>query len=156
VNIKVGDPFPAVKAKSQSGDTVDLATFQGRQNVVLYFYPKDLTPGCTREAIDFDRKLGEFKALDTAVLGMSVDPVEAHQNFAASCGLNFPLLADEGRAVSERLGILTEIPQRPDLGKIARRTTFVIDKQGVLREVFEVQQVDGHVDEVLEAVRRLS
>jgi len=147
--IAEGDRFPHVSGKTFQGEQIDLSGYAGKRNVVLYFYPRDLTPGCTREAIDFDRKLADFDAHDTTVIGMSVDPLEAHQTFTTSCGLHFPLLSDEGGALSDTLGI------KADQG-YSRRTTFVIDKTGVVRKVFEVQGVDGHVDQVLEAVRSLA
>lgn len=156
MNIKEGDRFPEVSAQTHDGRTVRLADFQGQKNVVLYFYPKDLTPGCTREAIDFDRKLGEFAARNTEVIGMSVDPVSSHQTFSQACGLHFPLLSDADQALSERLGILAAIPGHPELGKVAQRTTFVIDTNGQVQRIFSVSQVDGHVDEVLETVNQLS
>lgn len=155
VGIREGDRFPEVEGVTYDGKTVRVSDFRGQKRVVLYFYPKDLTPGCTREAIDFDRKLSDFEVANAVVIGMSVDPPEAHRNFAEACGLRFPLLSDEGGKLSERLGILTEIPSRPDLGKVARRTTFVLDEEGRVRRIFEVKKVDGHVDEVLEAVRNL-
>jgi peroxiredoxin Q/BCP len=148
MEIRVGDPMPDIEGRTATGETVRLADYRGTRNVVLYFYPRDLTPGCTREAIDFDRRLEEFAALDTAVLGMSVDPPERHERFIATCGLRFPLLSDAGGEWSRRLGILGE-------RGTARRTTFVVDKEGIVRKAFAVQHVDGHVDEVLEAVREI-
>lgn len=146
--IEVGDPFPAVEGTTHDGRAVRLEDFQGTRNVVLYFYPRDLTPGCTREAGDFNRRLGDFAALDTEVVGMSVDPPELHARFTSECDLRFPLLTDEGGRLSAVLGILGE-------GGTARRTTFLVGKDGRLRRVFHVKSVDGHVDEVLEAVRAL-
>lgn len=155
MNIKIGDMFPQVSGTTHDGHVVSLKDFQGEKNVVLYFYPKDLTPGCTREAIDFDRRLSDFEAAETAVVGMSVDPISSHQTFAQACGLHFPLLSDDDQSVSEKLGILTEIPGRPELGHIAKRTTFVIDRAGRVQKIFSVAQIDGHVDEVLQAVQQL-
>lgn len=148
MNIQEGDQFPEVSGQTHDGQVVNLADFRGTKNVVLYFYPKDLTPGCTREAIDFDRKLNDFAAHDTAVIGMSVDSSSAHGTFAQACGLHFPLLSDEDRSLSGQLGILS------DAG-MAKRTTFVIDRSGRVRKIFAVSQVDGHVDEVLETVSQL-
>ncbi|MBX5466703.1 MAG: peroxiredoxin [Firmicutes bacterium] len=148
MNIKEGDLFPEVVGTTYDGKTIRLEDYRGNKNVVLYFYPKDLTPGCTREAIDFDRKLGELESLDTVVIGMSVDPPGSHETFATACGLHFPLLTDEGGALAEKLGILNE-------RQMARRTTFILDKAGRVRRIFEVGQVDGHADEVVRAVRAL-
>lgn len=145
MNIKEGDLFPEVQGDTYDGQAIRLADYIGKKNVVLYFYPKDLTPGCTREAIDFDRKLGAFAEHDTVVIGMSVDPVASHGTFSQACGLHFPLLSDVGQSVSRGLGILRE-------NQVAQRTTFIIDTTGHVRRIFSVSQVDGHVDEVLEAV----
>lgn len=148
LNIRVGDVFPDVAGETYDGQPVRLSDYQGQQHVVLYFYPKDLTPGCTREAIDFDRKLPEFQRHGAMVIGMSVDPPGSHQRFATACGLHFPLLSDEGGQLASQLGILNE-------KGMARRTTFVLDKHRQVRHIFEVSQVDGHVDEVLEVVKAL-
>lgn len=148
--IDQGDQFPAVSGETYQGERIDLADFRGKKNVVLYFYPRDLTPGCTREAIDFDRRLDQFAAADTVVIGMSVDPPEAHQSFTAACGLHFPLLSDTDRSLSRTLGILN------DNGTHAKRTTFVVDKQGAVHKIFQVSTVDGHADEVLATVQKLS
>jgi peroxiredoxin Q/BCP len=149
LGLEVGQPFPELEGTAHDGRTVRLADLRGRRRAVVYFYPRDLTPGCTREAIDFDRKLEAFSALETDVVGVSVDPPASHRRFAASCGLRFPLLTDEGGRLAERLGILGE-------RGTARRTTYVIDRDGTVRRVFHVQRVDGHVDEVLAAVRELA
>ncbi len=150
--IKEGDLFPAITAKTHTGETIDLGEYRGQRHVVLYFYPRDLTPGCSREAIDFDRKVTEFAALDTVVLGMSVDSLDSHQNFAKALGLSFSLLSDEDQSISRRLGILHENPKGP----YAQRVTFLIDKSGVVRRIFHVDAVDGHVDDVLAAVQQLA
>lgn len=149
MQIAVGDAFPEFASETHDGATVNLGDYRGTQNVVVYFYPRDLTPGCTREAGDFNRHLADFAALDTAVVGVSVDPKEKHAQFTAECGLSFPLLTDAGGALSEKLGILRE-------SGTAERTTFVLDKAGAVRHLFSVKSVDGHVDEVLKAVRSLA
>lgn len=147
MGVTQGERFPEFEGRTHDGRQIRTADLRGR-SAVVYFYPKDMTPGCTREAIDFDRRLDLFEALGTAVVGVSVDPSESHEQFTASCGLHFPLLSDEGGALAGRLGILNE-------RGMARRTTYVLDREGVVRRVFEVKQVDGHVDEVLKAVRAL-
>ena len=149
MSIQAGDVFPRLHAETYDGHKMDLGDYLGKNNVVLYFYPRDLTPGCSREAIDFDRQLKAFEALDAVVIGMSVDSLDSHQNFARALGLNFPLISDTDRSVSRELGILN------DTGTYAKRTTFLVDKQGTLRKIFHVTQVDGHVDEVLDALREL-
>jgi peroxiredoxin Q/BCP len=145
--VEVGEPFPDLEGTTHDGRRVRLADLRGRATVV-YFYPKDLTPGCTREAMDFERRMDDFRSLEATVVGVSVDPPESHQQFADTCGLHFPLLSDDSGQWAGRLGILN------DRG-MARRTTFVLDAEGVVRRVFAVQQVEGHVDDVLAAVRGL-
>lgn len=149
MQIAVGDSFPDFASETHDGTTVRLADYRNKQNVVVYFYPRDLTPGCTREAGDFNRRLAEFGALGTAVVGISVDPKEKHARFTAECGLSFPLLTDTGGALSGQLGILRD-------SGTSERTTFVLDKAGIVRRLFSVKSVGGHVDEVLEAVRSLA
>ena len=149
MNIRVGDKFPAFSGESQHGETIDLADFQGKQKVVIYFYPKDRTPGCTREAIDFDRKYDEFQEAGAALIGVSVDPLDSHKEFSMQCGLRFPLLSDDGRKLGEQLGILNE-------KGMTKRTTFVLAKDGTVEKIYEVNQVDGHADEVLDFVRGMA
>lgn len=146
--LQAGDRFPAFSGQTHDGQHVNLADFTGRKNVVLFFYPEDMTSGCTREAQGFSQHLADFAALDTVVYGISVQSLQSHQEFASSCDLTVALLSDEGGALSRQLGILN------DKGK-AQRTTFVIDKSGAVSRVFEGVVVDGHVDLVLEAVRAL-
>lgn len=148
MNIQVGQAFPALSSTSHTGETIQLEDYQGKKNVVLYFYPKDRTPGCTREAIDFDRLLDDFHAADTEVIGMSVDSLDSHNEFSIQCGLRFPLLSDEEGKLGSQLGILNE-------KGLTKRVTFVIDKTGVVRQIYEVKSVDGHAQEVLEFVRTL-
>jgi peroxiredoxin Q/BCP len=150
VAIREGDAFISIQGLTYEGTSVDLNAYRGQANVVVYFYPKDLTPGCTREAIDFDRRLDQFEQANTKVVGISVDPKEAHQAFATACGLHFPLLSDSDQAWSNQLGILN------DAGTYAQRTTFVVDKSGTVRKIYAVKQVDGHADEVLAFVQTLA
>lgn len=145
----VGDRFPDLEGQTHDGTTVRLDDLRRNGGAVVYFYPRDLTPGCTREAIDFERRLDDFQRAGTAVVGVSVDPPDSHQRFSAACGLRFPLLSDEGGKLAGQLGILSE-------RGTARRTTYVIDSDGTIRRLFEVKGVDGHVDEVLAAVREPS
>lgn len=145
----IGDRFPAVEGTTHDGRTVRLSDYTGKKNVVLYFYPRDLTPGCTREAGDFNRKLADFAAADTEIIGMSVDPPGLHERFTTECGLTFPLLTDEGGALSRSLGILSD-------GGMSMRTTYVIGKDGIVQNIHHVKSVDGHVDEVLAEVRTLA
>ena len=152
----VGQPAPAFTLPTPGGQSLSLADFKGKQAVVLYFYPADDTPGCTKEACSF-RDLGsQFAEAGAAILGVSPDPVESHAKFAGKYSLNFPLLADTDTAVARAYGAWGE---KTSYGKTSvgiLRTTFVIDRQGVIRKIFPKVKVDQHGDEVLEAVRGLA
>jgi len=139
---------------SDEGREVCLRDFRGRW-VVLYFYPKDNTSGCTREALDFTSRLNDFLSLGAVVIGVSPDPVESHRRFREKHGLRVILLSDVERRVLEKYGVLG-IKKRfgkEYLGVI--RSTFLIDPEGRIRRVWRNVRVAGHVDEVLEELRRL-
>jgi peroxiredoxin Q/BCP len=151
----VGEPAPDFSLPSTGGKTVSLDDFKGNQSVVLYFYPRDDTPGCTKEACAFRDLEGQFAAVGAAILGVSADDVDSHEKFASKFSLPFPLLADTDHAISERYGTwkLRRQGDREWMG--IERTTFLIDKAGVLRKVYPQVNVEGHVDEVLEDIRAL-
>jgi peroxiredoxin Q/BCP len=151
----VGAPAPAFRLPATGGRTIGLDDFIGKQHVVLYFYPRDDTPGCTREACGFRDLEGQFAAAGAAILGVSADDVASHERFAGKYNLPFPLLADVDHAVCERYGVwkLRRQGDREWMG--IERTTFLIDKQGVLRKVYPKVNVEGHVDAVLEDIRAL-
>jgi peroxiredoxin Q/BCP len=151
----VGQPAPAFSMASTSGRTVTLDDFKGKQNVVLYFYPQDDTPGCTKEACAFRDLSADFDKAGAAILGVSPDDVDSHEQFTRKFGLPFPLLADTGASVSQRYGVWK--PRERDGQTVMRveRTTFLIDKQGIVRKVYPQVTVDGHVDEVLKDVAAL-
>jgi peroxiredoxin Q/BCP len=151
----VGDAAPPFELPDQSGRTVRLADFRGRQHVILYFYPKDDTPGCTREACDLRDRHAALGRKDVAVLGVSADPVDSHARFAAKYDLPFPLLADEGAEVSKRYGVWKEKNLYGRRSHGIERTTFLIDREGVVRRVFPKVRVDGHARELEEAVAAL-
>ncbi len=152
---QVGRKAPDFALPSQNGETVRLSDFQGQKNVVLFFYPKDDTPGCTREACDLRDGHGAFTRKDVAVLGVSKDPVASHERFASKYALPFPLLSDAGGDVSERYGVWKAkgLPGRKSMG--IERTTFLIDKEGVIRRIFAKVKVEGHADEIAAEVDRL-
>ena len=127
------------------GSTIMLSSFRGKQHVILYFYPKDDTPGCTREACSFRDHAEAFRRSDTVVLGVSVDSVASHRRFTDKFQLPFPLLADEQKTICRRYGTL-------GLLGFAQRATFVIGKDGRILQIFPQVQVDGHVQEVLAAL----
>ncbi|MBZ5536678.1 MAG: peroxiredoxin [Acidobacteriia bacterium] len=151
MKLKEGDPAPDFELPSQAGQLVRLSSFQNKKNVVLYFYPKDNTPGCTREACSFRNDLAQFASKDTDVLGVSLDSVESHQKFSQKYGLNFTLLSDRDRVAASEYGVVGSF-----LGlKYARRTTFVIDKLGIIRRIFDKVDVSKHSEELLAALQHL-
>ena len=119
--------------------------------VVLYFYPKDFTSGCTLEARNFQRDLAKYNAANAVILGVSVDSAESHKEFCAKEGLNFKLLADTDAKVSQQYGSITEY----NGAKLSARNTFLIDPQGKIAKVFEKVKVGGHSEEVLAALASL-
>jgi len=149
---EVGDKAPAFTLQDQSGKPVKLTDFKGRK-VVLYFYPKDDTPGCTREACAFRDEHSALQKAGAVVLGISPDGTASHAKFAGKYKLPFPLLADPDHAVSEKYGAWGEktLYGRKFLG--ITRSTFLVDGSGKVARVWPRVKVDGHVDQVLDAVR---
>jgi peroxiredoxin Q/BCP len=150
--LTVGDKAPEFALPNEAGETVKLKDFKGRQ-VVLYFYPKDDTPGCTKEACSFRDSLEPIKKAGAVVLGVSLDGRESHQKFIAKHRLPFPLLSDEDATVSKAYGVYK---QKNMYGKKfwgVERSTFVIDPAGRVKAIFRKVKVDGHVDEVLAALK---
>ncbi|MBO8164654.1 MAG: thioredoxin-dependent thiol peroxidase [Brevibacillus sp.] len=146
--IEAGQPAPDFTLSASNGQTVSLNDYRGK-NVVLYFYPKDMTPGCTTEACDFRDYHPKFAELNTVVLGVSPDDVASHDKFAAKHELPFPLLADTDHKVAESYGVwvLKKMYGREYMG--IQRSTFVIDKEGKVAKVWPNVKVAGHVQEVL-------
>lgn len=147
VQVRVGEPLPELAGPTQAGTTVSTRDYLGKW-LVLYFYPRDKTPGCTREAMAFNQHLEALRARQAEVVGVSVDSVASHRSFADACGLRFPLISDKDRSISGRLGVLNERGS-------ARRTTFIIDPDGRVARIFENVKVDGHVEQVLQALDEL-
>jgi thioredoxin-dependent peroxiredoxin len=146
--VKVGSVAPDFTLPSQAGEMVSLKDFSGRKPVVLFFYPRDETPGCTKEVCAFRDTSVEFGKLDVQVIGISSDSVESHRRFAAKYDLSFPLLSDEGGKVRRLYGV----PKT--FGLFPGRVTYVIDKECVVRHVFASQlSVERHVQEALAALR---
>jgi peroxiredoxin Q/BCP len=146
--LAVGVKAPDFSLPDDSGNTVSLKNFQGRQ-VILYFYPKDDTPGCTKEACGFRDASSRLQKSRAVVLGVSLDRETAHQKFKAKYGLPFPLLSDEDALVSKAYGVYK---QRNLYGRRSwgiERSTFVIDPMGLIQAIYRKVKVDGHVDEVL-------
>lgn len=153
--IEAGKKAPAFTLKATDGSTVKLSELKG-QPVVLYFYPKDDTPGCTKEACAFRDRKDELTALGAVVLGVSPDTVESHVKFSEKFDLNFPLLADKDHKVAEKYGAWRE---KNRYGKVAmgiQRSTYVIDAEGKVAKVWKAVKVDGHDAKVLEIVTGLA
>jgi thioredoxin-dependent peroxiredoxin len=150
-----GQIAPDFTLPATGGKTISLAEFKGYKNVVLYFYPKDNTPGCTKEACFFRDVQGEFEEAGAVILGVSMDSVKSHEKFAEKHNLLFPLLSDEDKSVTSAYGVFKEKSMygRTFLG--IERTTFAIDKNGIIRKVWPNVKVEGHIDEVLEFVKTL-
>jgi len=149
---KVGDNAPAFTAQTDAGTMVSLADFRGKK-VVLYFYPKDDTPGCTREALSFRDNHEALLARGAVILGVSADGAESHVKFKQKFDLPFPLLADTDRTIIDAYDVWKERTAsdgRTFMG--IERTTFVIDERGIITHVFPKVKVDGHTEEVLTAL----
>ena len=146
----VGAAAPSFNLTSNEGKPVSLNDFKGKW-VVLYFYPKDFTQGCTIEARNFQRDLAKYQAANAVILGVSVDTADSHKEFCAKEGLNFKLLSDTDAKVSTEYGSLMEYQGN----KLSARNTFIIDPQGKVAKVFEKVKVAAHSEEVLAALADL-
>jgi peroxiredoxin Q/BCP len=150
--LTVGDTAPDLSLPDQHGKPVSLKNFRGKQ-VVLYFYPKDDTPGCTKESCDFRDVESQILRAGAVIVGISLDGRESHQKFTKKFGLPFPLLSDEDAAVSKSYGVYKEKSMYGKRYWGIERTTFIIDPNGTLKAVFRKVNVEGHVDDVLTALR---
>jgi len=149
--LQVGQMAPDFSLRSNDGSVISLSHFRGSK-VVLYFYPKDDTPGCTKEACSFRDGLMELEHHGAVVLGVSVDPVASHEMFHERYGLNFPLLSDESKETVRAYGVWTEKSFQGRTWMATDRTTFIIDEEGKIARIFPKVQVDGHFEEVLAAL----
>lgn len=150
-NIGVGDQAPDFTKTTQNGDTISLSQFRGEKTVVLYFYPKDETPGCTAEACTFRDSFEDFVEAGAVVIGASQDSVDSHKRFAEHHRLPFLLVSDRDKEMQKAYGV----PKT--MGLLPGRVTYVIDREGVVRHVFNSQlNAKKHVREALEVVKRLS
>jgi peroxiredoxin Q/BCP len=150
--LAVGDNAPELAIPDQHGKTVTLKNFKGKQ-VVLYFYPKDDTPGCTKESCDFRDVESQILRAGGSIVGVSLDGKESHQKFIKKFGLPFPLLSDEDAAISKAYGVYKEKNMYGKKYWGIERSTFVIDSDGKLKAIFRKVKVDGHADEVLKALK---
>lgn len=149
--LQVGDPAPEFALKDQFGETVRLSDLRGRK-VVLYFYPRDLTPGCTQEACDFRDRFAQIQARGAVLLGVSPDSEKTHQKFTEKHELPFPLLADPENAASTAYGAWKEKSMYGRRFMGIERTTVLIDEEGRVARVWPKVKVAGHGDEVLRAL----
>lgn len=152
--IAVGKKVPDVSLPATGDQTLSLSDFRGK-NLVLYFYPKDSTPGCTKEGQAFRDLYAQFQKANTAILGVSRDSVKSHENFKAKQGFPFDLLSDKDETLCRIFDVIKEknMYGRKVMG--IERSTFLIDGEGVLREEWRKVKVDGHAEAVLDAVKAL-
>jgi peroxiredoxin Q/BCP len=151
--LKVGDAAPDFTLPDQDGKDVSLRDFRGSR-VLIYFYPRDDTPGCTKEACQFNERLPDFQQVNVPVIGISADGAASHVRFRNKYGLRFPLLTDSSRTVMARYGAYGEkmMYGKPTTGVI--RSTFLIDPQGRIEQVWHNVKADGHAAKVLETLVR--
>lgn len=150
----IGKPTPSVAVLGTGGGPVSLSNFKGKK-VVLYFYPKDNTPGCTLEGYDFKRLARDFAAADAVILGVSKDSLKTHENFKQKCGFPFDLLVDDEEKLCRAFDVIQmkSLYGRQYLG--IERSTFVIDEKGFVRHEWRKVKVNGHAEEVLDFVRKI-
>jgi len=146
--LKIGHKAPDFSLLSDSGKTLSLKDFAGKK-IILYFYPKDNTSGCTKEACSFENNLKAIKKKGAVVIGISADSVDSHIKFAEKYGLNFPLLSDGKKDVVKSYGVWKEKSMYGKKYFGIERTTVVIDEQGIVQSIFRKVKVDGHTEEVL-------
>ncbi|MGB3276708.1 MAG: peroxiredoxin [Castellaniella sp.] len=152
--VAIGHPLPPLTAETTHGP-FDSAALRGKP-FVLYFYPKDNTPGCTVEAQDFRDRHDRFEALDCAIYGISRDSLKSHQGFIDKQSLSFPLIADPDEALCALFGVMKEKNMYGKQVRGIERSTFLIDRQGILVQEWRGVRVPGHVDEVLQAAQNLA
>ncbi len=155
MTVEVGKKVPAFKLPATGEQEISLASLKGK-NVVLYFYPRDSTPGCTQEGQDFRDNIAKFKRQNTVILGVSRDSIKRHENFKAKQNFPFELLSDEDETVCKLFDVikLKKLYGKEHLG--IERSTFLIDDKGKLVKEWRKVKVKGHIDEVLDAVKELN
>lgn len=151
MSIKVGDKVPVFSLPDQNGEMFQLAEVIGKKNIVIYFYPKDDTPGCTKEACKFRDDYEDFTDLGAMVIGISSDNVASHKKFAAKHNLPFTLLSDADKEVRKQFGVPTNL-----LGLLPGRVTYVVDKEGIVQGVFNSQfKAEQHIEEAKNVLKHL-
>ncbi len=146
--LKIGDEAPAIEAETYGGEKIRLGDYRGNKIVALYFYPKDYTGGCTKEACSIRDGMSDLEKLGVQVLGVSTDSVKSHEGFKKKHALNFPLLSDKDRSIIKSYGVVS------DSGS-ARRETFLINKSGVISHIWTKVKTAEHADEITEKVKEL-
>ena len=152
--LKIGDKAPSFKLKNQDDKLVSLSDLKGKP-VVLYFYPKDDTSGCTKEACNFRDEFPKFGKMKAEIIGVSADSVESHKRFAQKYKLPFNLLSDEKKAVLEKYGVWQEKSMYGKKYMGIVRTTFIIDAKGKISKIFPKVKVENHNQEVMQALKEL-
>lgn len=152
--VAIGKPVPDIELPATGNQNLSLSDFRGK-HLVLYFYPKDSTPGCTTEGKDFRDHYAEFQSLNTDILGVSRDGVRAHENFRSRHEFPFDLLSDKEETLCRAFDVIKEKNMFGKKSMGIERSTFLIDAEGVLRQEWRKVKVNGHVAEVLEAARKL-
>ncbi len=150
IKVQVGDQAPDFEGPTSDGSRLGLKDFAGKKNVVLYFYPKDDTPGCTKEACSFRDDLQSIRNLGAEIVGVSLDSIQSHAKFAEKYELAFPLISDEDKRVSTAYGVLR------DHGLSTNRVTFLIDKNGKVAKIFPKVDVTKHTEEVTAALKEMA
>src|SRR5699024_12662982 len=152
MTVTVGEKAPDFKLENQDGELISLSQYKGK-NIVLYFYPKDMTTGCTTQACDFRDNYSEFSDLNTVVLGISPDPIERHQKFIEKHDLPFPLLADTEHEVAELYNVwkLKKMFGKEFYG--VERSTFIIDQEGIVQKEWRRVRVKGHIKETIDFMK---
>ena len=150
MELKVGDTIPNFTAKDTNGSDFDIATIVGHKPLVIYFYPKDNTPGCTAQACSFRDQYEDFKDLGAEVIGISSDSVSSHQQFTRQFKLPFILLSDSDKKIRKLFGVPTGM-----FGLIPGRVTYVTDKNGVIQMIFDSMLATKHIPKALEAIKKL-
>jgi peroxiredoxin Q/BCP len=155
MSLDVGDRVPDFVLPTDDGGTLSNVNLQGK-TTVLYFYPRDDTPGCTTEAQAFRDALPDFTSAGVALVGVSADDIESHRKFKSKHGLNFTLASDTQAALAEALGVWVEKNMYGKKSMGMERATFLVDRSGVIRKIWRKVKVPGHAAEVLDDARRLS
>jgi peroxiredoxin Q/BCP len=149
IKVKAGEDAPNFEGPTTDGSRLGLKDFIGKKNVVLYFYPKDDTPGCTREACSFKDNIQSLRRMDAEIIGVSLDSIEDHRRFTEKFELPFPLISDKDKRIATAYGVIKET------GTSTNRITFIINKKGKIAKVFPKVDVAGHTAEVEAALKEL-